>query len=181
GNGPATGDVTKQVNGGTMNSDAFYVNLFVNAPAWSAPHPNADEAARWSKIAAFLEYILRRVQQKEPGRRLRMLDVGCGRGWLTNLATIYGTCEGVEPVSGVVEHARKLFPHLRFEVGTAEIISGLDDFEPYDVILTSEVIEHVPHGQKENFLAQLSGLLKPDGYVVLTTPRGEMWERWKTG
>ena len=180
GNGPATGDVTKQVNGGTMNSDAFYVNLFVNAPAWSAPHPNADEAARWSKIAAFLEYILRRVQQKEPGRRLRMLDVGCGRGWLTNLATIYGTCEGVEPVSGVVEHARKLFPHLRFEVGTAEIISGLDDFEPYDVILTSEVIEHVPHGQKENFLAQLSGLLKPDGYVVLTTPRGEMWEQWKT-
>ncbi|MDC8447834.1 MAG: glycosyltransferase [Nitrospira sp.] len=180
GNEPSTDDVAKQVNGGTMNSDAFYVNLFVNAPAWSGPHPNADEAARWSKIAAFLEYIFRRVQQKEPGRRLRMLDVGCGRGWLTNLATIYGTCEGVEPVSGVVEHARKLFPHLRFEVGTAEIISGRDDFEPYDVILTSEVIEHVPHGQKENFLTQLFSLLKPDGYVVLTTPRGEMWEQWKT-
>ncbi|MGE3979361.1 MAG: glycosyltransferase [Nitrospira sp.] len=163
-----------------MNSDAFYENLFVNAPAWSAPHPNADEAARWSKIAAFLEYILRHLQQREPGRRLRILDVGCGRGWLTNLATMYGTCEGVEPVAAVVEHARKLFPHLRFEAGTAEIVANRDDFEPYDVILTSEVIEHVPHGQKENFLAQLFRLLKPDGHVVLTTPRGEMWEQWKT-
>ncbi|WHZ25235.1 MAG: hypothetical protein OJF51_000030 [Nitrospira sp.] len=180
GSGTSASDVTKQTNGGAMNSDAFYVNLFVNAPTWSTPHPNADEAARWSKIAAFLEYILREVQRKEPGRRLRILDVGCGRGWLTNLATLYGTCEGVEPVAGVVEHARKLFPHLQFEVGTAEIISGRDDFEPYDVILTSEVIEHVPHGQKENFLTQLFSLLKPDGYVVLTTPRGEMWEQWKT-
>ena len=180
GSGPSTNDVTRQANGGAMNSDAFYVNLFVNAPAWSAPQPNADEAARWSRIAAFLEYILRDVRQKEPGRRLRILDVGCGRGWLTNLATMYGTCEGVEPVAGVVDHARKLFPHLRFEAGTAEIVSGRADFEPYDVILTSEVIEHVPHGQKENFLAQLFRLLKPDGYVVLTTPRGEMWEQWKT-
>ncbi|HEU5409227.1 MAG TPA: glycosyltransferase, partial [Nitrospira sp.] len=180
GSGLSTSNVTKQTNGGAMNSDAFYVNLFVNAPAWSAPHPNTDEAARWSKIAAFLEYILREVQQKGLDRRLRILDVGCGRGWLTNLATMYGTCEGVEPVAGVVEHARKLFPHLRFEVGTAEIVSGRADFEPYDVILTSEVIEHVPHGRKEIFLAQLFRLLKPDGYVVLTTPRGEMWEQWKT-
>ncbi len=180
GSGRSTDDVTKQTNGGAMNSDTFYVNLFVNAPAWSSPHPNADEAARWSKIAAFLEYILREFQQKGPDRRLRILDVGCGRGWLTNLATMYGTCEGVEPVAGVVEHARKLFPHLQFEVGTAEIVSDRADFEPYDVILTSEVIEHVPHGKKENFLAQLFRLLKPDGHVVLTTPRGEMWEQWKT-
>ena len=178
--GPSTNDVTNQANGGAMSSDAFYVNLFVNAPAWSAPQPNTDEAARWSKIAAFLEYILRDIQQREPGRRLRILDVGCGRGWLTNLATMYGTCEGVEPVAGVVDHARRLFPHLRFEAGTAEIVANRADFQPYDVILTSEVIEHVPHGQKENFLAQLFRLLTPDGYVVLTTPRGEMWEQWKT-
>lgn len=164
----------------SMDSDNFYINLFVKAPYWSMPEPNPDEAARWSKIAAFLEYILRRARQQEPNKQLRMLDVGCGRGWLTNLATMYGACEGIEPVAGVVEHARKLFPHLRLEVGTAEVVSSRADFEPYDVILTSEVIEHVPHGQKENFLAQLSTLLKPEGYLILTTPRGEMWEQWKT-
>lgn len=178
--GPPIRDAAKQANGVVMNSDAFYVNLFVNAPAWSTPHPNADEAARWSKIAAFLEYILRRVRRQEPNKRLRMLDIGCGRGWLTQLATMYGTCEGVEPVAGVVEHARALFPHLRFEAGMAESVLRRPDFAPYDVVLTSEVIEHVPHGQKEQFLAQLAQLLKPEGYLILTTPRGEMWERWKT-
>ena len=40
-----------------MDQNAFYVNLFVNQPAWSTPEPNPDEAARWSKIASFLEFV----------------------------------------------------------------------------------------------------------------------------
>jgi GT2 family glycosyltransferase/SAM-dependent methyltransferase/Flp pilus assembly protein TadD len=177
--GSSTSDAVSRTNGGVMNSDAFYVDLFVNAPAWSTPHPNPDESGRWSKIAAFLEYILRRARSQHQGKPLRMIDVGCGRGWLTNLASGYGICEGIEPVAGVVERARKLFPHLRFEAGTAESVLRRPDFVPYDVVLTSEVIEHVPHGQKETFLAQLAQLLKPDGYLILTTPRGEVWEQWK--
>ncbi|MCW5795870.1 MAG: glycosyltransferase [Nitrospira sp.] len=160
--------------------DQFYIDMFVKSRGWSSPGPNHDEAARWSKIAAFLEYLLRRVRQTDPQRQLRMLDVGCGRGWLTNLATAYGTCEGIEPVAGVIEHARRLFPHLRFEAGTAQSVLSRPDFAPYDVILCSEVIEHIPHGRKEGFVAELGMLLKPDGYVILTTPRGEMWEQWKT-
>lgn len=176
----STSDAVRRTNGGGMNSDAFYVDLFVNAPAWSTPHPNQDESSRWSKIAAFLEYILRRARSQHQSKPLRMIDVGCGRGWLTNLAAAYGTCEGVEPVAGVVEWARKLFPHLRFEAGTAESVLRRPDFIPYDVVLTSEVIEHVPHGEKETFLVHLAQLLKPDGYLILTTPRGEVWEQWKT-
>lgn len=165
---------------GSMDSDRFYVNLFVNAPIWSTPYPNADEAARWSKIASFLECILRRVRQHNPNKVLRILDVGCGRGWLTNLVSMYGSCEGVEPVSEVVAHARRLFPHLRFEAGTADQVLARPDFAPYDVVVCSEVLEHVPHGEKDLFLAQLAALLTPEGFVVLTTPRGEMWEQWKT-
>jgi len=160
--------------------DQFYINMFVNSRGWSSPDPNPDEAARWSKIAGFLEYLLRRVRQTDLDRHLRILDVGCGRGWLTNLATAYGTCEGIEPVAGVIEHARRLFPHLRFEAGTAQNVLSRPDFAPYDVILCSEVIEHVPHGRKEAFVAELATLLKTDGYLILTTPRGEMWEQWKT-
>lgn len=162
------------------DADRFYVNLFVNAPEWSTPHPNADEAARWTKIASFLECILRRVRQKNPQKELRILDVGCGRGWLTKLASVYGVCEGVEPVAEVVAHARKMFPYLRFESGTADQVLSRADFAPYDVVLTSEVLEHVPHGQKDLFLAQLAALLTAEGYLILTTPRGEMWDQWMT-
>ena len=162
-----------------MDQNAFYVNLFVNQPAWSTPEPNPDEAARWSKIASFLEFVLRETSREDPNRRLRILDVGCGRGWLTNLATAYGTCEGIEPVAGVVEHARRMFPHIRFEAGTPDTVLSRPDFAPFDVVLCSEVIEHVPHPQKPEFVNQLARLLTPDGYLILTTPRGEVWEEWR--
>ncbi|TKB66558.1 MAG: glycosyltransferase [Nitrospira sp.] len=166
------------MNGASKVSDSFYVDLFVNKPMWSTPEPNADEAARWSKIASFLEHIIRESRTQDPARRLRILDVGCGRGWLTNLATAYGTCEGVEPVVGVVDYARRLFPHILFEVGTPESVLARTDFSPFDIVLCSEVIEHVPHPQKAEFVTQLSRLLTANGYLVLTTPRGEVWEQW---
>ena len=127
-----------------MDQAPFYVNMFVKSPAWSTPEPNQDEAARWSKIAGFMEYILRRFKTTHPDSSLRILEVGCGRGWLSNLASAYGIVEGVEPVAGVIDHARKMFPHIRFETGTAETVLRRKDFTPYDVVLCSEVIEHVP-------------------------------------
>lgn len=164
---------------GSMDQDQFYVNMFVKSPGWSAPEPNEDEAARWSKIAGFLEHILRRVKSGNPDATLRMLEVGSGRGWLCHLASQYGSIEGVEPVAGVVAHARKMFPQIRFETGTAASVLSRPDFSPYDVVLCSEVIEHVPDPQKPAFLEELKQLLTPEGYLVLTTPRGEMWEQWQ--
>ncbi|MCE3223970.1 MAG: protein of unknown function, putative Glycosyl transferase [Nitrospira sp.] len=163
---------------GTKDQNAFYVDLFVNKPAWSTPEPNPDEAARWCKIASFLEYVLRQTRRDHPTKTLQILDVGCGRGWLTNLAGAYGTCEGIEPVAGVVEHARRMFPHLRFEAGTPDSVLARPDFQPFDVVLCSEVIEHVPHPNKPAFVTQLAQLLTSDGYLILTTPRGEAWDEW---
>ncbi|MEW6248547.1 MAG: glycosyltransferase [Nitrospirota bacterium] len=162
-----------------MRTDEFYTQLFVNQPAWSGPEPNADEAARWAKIAACLEFVRRDLLATDAHRSLRLIDVGCGRGWLTNLASMYGTCEGIEPVAAVIDHARRLFPEVRFEVGTAETVTARPDFEPYDIVLCSEVIEHVPYADKAAFLQGLAALLKPGGYLVLTTPRGDVWEEWQ--
>jgi GT2 family glycosyltransferase/SAM-dependent methyltransferase/tetratricopeptide (TPR) repeat protein len=156
--------------------DAFYEKLFIQTPHWSTPHPNADEAARWSKIAGFLEMI-RRAGGNTP---LRVAEIGCGRGWLTHLvSTYYGTCEGVEPVAGVVARARELFPSLRFTAGTAQTLLDRPDFTPYDVVISSEVIEHVPRGEQGTFLRGLRALVKPGGYILLTTPRGDVWEQWR--
>jgi GT2 family glycosyltransferase/tetratricopeptide (TPR) repeat protein/protein-L-isoaspartate O-methyltransferase len=158
------------------HTDQFYEQLFIDTPHWATPHPNPDEAARWSKIAGFLEMI-RRHNGHAP---LRMAEVGCGRGWLTNLlSTYYGTCEGVEPVAGVIERAKTLFPSRRFTAGTATTLLEQPDFQPYDVVISSEVIEHVPHGEQAAFVHSLRALLKPGGYIVLTTPRGDVWDQWR--
>jgi GT2 family glycosyltransferase/SAM-dependent methyltransferase/tetratricopeptide (TPR) repeat protein len=158
------------------HTEQFYERLFINTPHWSTPHPNPDEAARWSKIAGFLEVILRRNNNAS----LRMAEVGCGRGWLTNLLSgYYGTCEGVEPVAGVIARAKALFPSLRFTAGTAATLLERADFQPYDVVISSEVIEHVPHREQAAFVHSLRALLKPGGYIVLTTPRGDVWDQWQ--
>jgi SAM-dependent methyltransferase len=72
-----------------------------------------------------------------------------------------------------------MFPHIRFEAGTPDSVLKRPDFAPYDVVLCSEVIEHVPHPQKPEFVNQLARLLTHDGYLILTTPRGDVWEEWR--
>ena len=132
------------------------------------PHtePDPREAARWSKIAGFLEMIRR---HNGPGP-LRIVEIGCGRGWLTNLvSTYYGCCEGVEAAEGLVGEARVLFPSLRFTAGTAATLLERVDFQPYDVVISSEPAEAIAEPDDDAFIRSLRALLKPAGYLVLTT------------
>lgn len=161
-----------------IEEDQFYTNLFVHSGNWSTPTPNNDEYLRWEKIKGFLPDILKKLSDVNR-QSVRILDVGCGRGWLTNLLSNYGYCEGIEPVEPVVEYGRKLFPHLNLYCGLPEELLSRKDFQPYDLIVTSEVIEHIPHAQKIHFVDTLQQLLNPNGAVILTTPRAEVWDQWK--
>lgn len=161
------------------NPDAFYTNFFGAVPYWSTPYPNSDEAPRWARICTFLSRILHAANTTGSIPKLRILDVGCGRGWLTYQCGIYGSCDGVEPVAEVVTRARAMYPQLRFYTGTAKTVREQPDFAPYDVVVTSEVIEHVPGEAKPEFVKEISDVLKPGGYVILTTPRGELFRKWK--
>ena len=153
----------------------FYKDLFTQGVYWSASYPNPDEAARWLKIGEYLSTIAmaRRGESKAP---MRILDVGCGRGWLTNLVDVYGEAEGVDPVPESIELARRMYPHLKFFSGTATDVYKSSDSTAYDVIVTSEVIEHV--SDKVGFVEDMVNCLQPEGYVILTTPRGELFDRW---
>ena len=161
-----------------IRENIYYEDLFLKDPSWSSPAPNRDEEARWGKIEFHLKTISNSTSENG-GPKPRILDLGCGRGWLTNLASRYGHCEGIDPVREVIKFARRLFPHLRFHHGTARTILESSEFIPYDLILSSEVIEHVPFSEKEEFVNDLFGLLKPEGHVILTTPRGEAYDCWK--
>jgi glycosyltransferase involved in cell wall biosynthesis/SAM-dependent methyltransferase len=178
GENPTPAPTPKTVNTPPDNhSDSFYIDLFVKSPNWSSPAPNADEMARWTRIEVFVRELATR--QKEDGAPpLRILDLGCGRGWLTHLLAQYGQAEGVEPVAGVIDHAKTLFPQLPFRAGNADAILNAPDFAPYDLVVSSEVIEHVPEAEKAGFAAKLARLLKPGGHAILTTPRGEALEEW---
>jgi len=166
------------MSGNPGETSDFYAELFTEDPYYGTPYPNLDEARRWAKICEFLSQIPR-PDVHGIGQRLRILDVGCGNGWLTYLANIYGRCEGVDPSAGSIEQARRYFPGLTFYVGTASAVLRSPTFEPYDVVITSEVIEHIRN--KEGFIADIRKCLAPRGHIILTTPRGERFARYAQG
>jgi SAM-dependent methyltransferase len=118
----------------------------------------------------------RQSQDSKPS--LQIIDVGCGRGWLTNILSNFGEVLGLEPVSSVVMHACRLFPHLQFVVGTPEEYIQTGNAGKYDVAVCSEVIEHVPYESQLGFLAALASLIRSDGNIILTSPRGELYDMW---
>jgi 2-polyprenyl-6-hydroxyphenyl methylase/3-demethylubiquinone-9 3-methyltransferase len=67
------------------------------------------------------------------------------------------------------------YVQLKYESGALSFLPGdafaLENVAPYDAIVINEIIEHVAH--PDRFLAQIATLLKPGGFVVMTTPNGE--------
>ena len=64
---------------------------------------------------------------------------------------------------------------LKYECGDLRFVPGnafeLRFNQQFDLVLVMEVIEHVAH--PDEFLVRVASLVKPGGYVVMTTPNGD--------
>jgi 2-polyprenyl-6-hydroxyphenyl methylase/3-demethylubiquinone-9 3-methyltransferase len=64
---------------------------------------------------------------------------------------------------------------LKWEYGTIHFAPGdvftLGFDSEFDVVLITEIIEHVAH--PDEFLKKIAQIVKPGGYIVMTTPNGE--------
>jgi 2-polyprenyl-3-methyl-5-hydroxy-6-metoxy-1,4-benzoquinol methylase len=97
---------------------------------------------------------------------VRMLDVGCGYGFALDVARYLFEWEGVGLDPSIAAARGKRDLELDIRPGTLD-----DAFEPderFDVIFSSEVIEHIPDPRQ--FLGAVHRRLAPDGVLVLTTP-----------
>lgn len=146
--------------------EEFYTYLFTKNPSWSSPEPNEDESLRWNEIRTELD--------KANIRAARILEIGCGRGWLCNKLSAYGTVTGIEPVEPVINYAKKLFPGIDFQPGFSAGYARRFPDEKFDIIVNTEVIEHVT--DKRTFMEEIRSMLKPGGIVILTTPRLEHYD-----
>lgn len=105
---------------------------------------------------------------------LDILDVGCGVGtlslWLAHKgAKVQGLDVSPRAIGIATNAAQSLdLDNVTFRVG--ELHSGKGK---YDLVLCSEVIEHVLDDQK--LLDLIWTQLKPGGQLVLTTPSRELW------
>ena len=81
--------------------------------------------------------------RKGLGNEPKLFDLGCGNGSVgAQLATEGWSVTGVDPSTLGIAQARKAYPHLRFEEGSA-----YDDlaarFGQFPMVISLEVVEHV--------------------------------------
>jgi 2-polyprenyl-3-methyl-5-hydroxy-6-metoxy-1,4-benzoquinol methylase len=153
-------------------NDTFYSDIMSQNRLYSTRHPNYEEASRAAAVVKTVSLI--RQYYLDADSTPSILDVGCGRGWLTTLISAFGRTEGIDPANGMIEIAKRYFPEINFscETLTDRLRSGTAT--TYEIVVSSEVIEHVPRAEKRRFVEEVREILKPGGHCVITTPRREL-------
>jgi SAM-dependent methyltransferase len=113
------------------------------------------------RCVAILEHFAN-LKLHEP----RIIDLGCGAGWLSGILGNFGPTVGVELSSVAVEKAARKYPYVQFI--QADILEWQCPEGEFDVVVSQEVLEHVPDQAK--YLDVVWRLLKPGGHLILTTP-----------
>jgi len=104
-----------------------------------------------------------------------ILDVGCGRAWVAQHALPLGydvVSMDITPIN--VNKAIQKYPHQNHYGLVADVFSLPIRDNSVDVIIASEIIEHV--FDPDLFLHKLITALKPGGQLIVTTPYNECIE-----
>jgi glycosyltransferase involved in cell wall biosynthesis/ubiquinone/menaquinone biosynthesis C-methylase UbiE len=101
---------------------------------------------------------------------LRILDVGCGAGWLAQRLTAAGhSVTGVDAIEldGVRDRLDRFV--------AADLSTGLPDSvgEGFDVVIAADIVEHLDDAR--GMLAELAGRARTGGSVIVSVPNFAHW------
>lgn len=142
-----------------------------------------DPAGKFKPLHKFnpvrLRYIRETAEQhfglepnlKRPLEGLRLLDIGCGGGLVSEpMARLGAEVVSVDAseanIKTAMTHAEGAGLKIDYRVGTAEGMIEAGE-APFDIVLNLEVVEHVANPAE--FLANTSHLVKPGGFMIVAT------------
>lgn len=118
-----------------------------------------------------IEHMQRYRSVQHIVRGKKVLDIACGEGYGTAiLAEEAEEIVGIDIDAIVVQRAGETYKNknLSYRVGNITAIPFPD--QSIDVVVSFETIEHVEEEQQRQFLAEIKRVLKPEGFVVISTP-----------
>jgi len=115
------------------------------------------------------DYIVPKVLALIPPNTRRVVDVGCGNGYLVGLLAEQGfEVVGIEPSSDGIAQARAAHPAARFEQASVDSDLGAQIGRDFDLVIATEVIEHLL--APRTLLRAGLQLLRPGGRMLVSTP-----------
>lgn len=150
-------------------------------------HPRQDPSPGWYEASATGELssvspdwssysCTKRFLRDLPARGGKLLDVGCGRGYLLSAARKPGQGQtGIDINAASIEDARSRYQLDDVHALTLEEFLDRRSDEKFDVITMMQYLEHLENPRL--FLALMKGALRPGGYAVCGVPNRHRW-RW---
>jgi 2-polyprenyl-3-methyl-5-hydroxy-6-metoxy-1,4-benzoquinol methylase len=118
-----------------------------------------------------LEFIISNIRGFANSNKISILDIGCGTGCFITLpiAQLGYTIVGLDLDKSSIDTANELniFPNAKF---LCQRIEDLPADEKFDIIICSEVLEHLQNPQE--LLFSMARHLKSDGMLLVTVPNG---------
>lgn len=126
------------------------------------------ETAEPEGAAPYVNRAIDRLIDPPPGSRV--LDVGCGNGFLAARYADRGcSVVGIDLSESGIAIARRQSPQARFEVAAADdrLLERLGE-QPFDYVISTEVIEHLY--APDTFVRGIYRALHAGGTAVISTP-----------
>ncbi|KAB8191818.1 methyltransferase domain-containing protein [Nonomuraea phyllanthi] len=100
----------------------------------------------------------------------RVLDVGCGTGYLSRIlspvVTPSGHVTGLDPSPAMVEYATRHAPaNCTYVVGEGQRLPFPD--ASFDLVVSSLAVHHMPAGARPEALRQMCRVLRPGGRLLI--------------
>ncbi len=107
-----------------------------------------------------------------------VLDVACDDGLGTEILAkgVSGKIIGfdINPKSIELAKARYVAKNVSYAIGDARKMAYAD--RSFDAIVSFHTIEHMGEDDQAKFVKELARVLKPDGWLLVATPDGEVWK-----
>lgn len=101
-----------------------------------------------------------------------VLDAGCGPGWIADYLSRRGVeVSGVDLSPGMIDHARRQYPALSFEVASVTELDLVDG--SLGGVLGWWSWFNLPRTHLPGVIAGMARALRPEGRLVIGTHRGE--------